>query len=140
MGMDAGPVGARDRRLPRSGAAGRFLCVCVSRHTSSGDAGSAAERPCERRAAQARRRSGRRASTIDAPRNRISRSGALVDAQGRLGRSLRLDRAASALMTELPLSARRYVIAVIAAGGVVLAICLPIVNFHQPALFFTLVV
>ena len=107
-------VVARHRRLPRGGAAGRIVRVRHARHAPPRSARAAAERPRQRRAAQARRGAGRRPAPLGAPRRRILRSGALVDAEGGLGRALGLDRASRPLMNQLPRAARYYVTAVIA--------------------------
>ena len=88
----------------------------IDRRAPARSARAAAERPRQRRAAQARRRAGRRAAAVGPPRRRIFRSGAVVAAQGRLGRSLGVHRAAGPLMRELPAAARLYVGAVIVAG------------------------
>ena len=92
MGVHARAVVARQRHLPRSGAARRIVRVRHGRRAPSRGARAAAERARERRAPQARRGAGRRAAPVDPPRRRIPRSGALVDAQGRLGRPLGVDR------------------------------------------------
>src|SRR5262249_13870878 len=133
-------VGARHRRVPRRGAAARLVHVRGDRHASSRIAGSAAERPRQRRVAQARRRAGRDSSPLAAVGRRPFRSGPVVAAEGRLGRSVGLDGRASPLMHELPRSARVYVGSVIAIGLTLLVFRLPEARFAQPVLFVALLV
>src|SRR5207244_5146455 len=116
----------------RSGAAGWIAGIRIGRRASAGSARAAAKRPRERRAPQAGRRAGRHSSPLDAPRRRISRSGALVDVEGRLGRPLGIHRAARALstarhslMNQLPVTARLYVISVIVIGLALLVVSVP---------------
>ena len=43
-------------------------------------------------------------------------------------------------MNELPAAGRRFVTAVITVGVVLLAVCLPLARFEQPAVFLALLV
>src|SRR6185369_7690279 len=99
---------------------------------------AAGERPRQRRAAEAGRGAGRRASPFASVQRRLSRPGALVDAEGGLGRALGLDQSARALMNQLPLAARAYVSAVIAVGLALLVVFLPSATFDQPVLLIAL--
>ena len=98
-----------------------------------------AERPRERRAAQARCGAGRHPAPFASPRRRVSRSGAVVDLEGGLGRALGLDGAPGPLMcTSSHRPARMYVGTVIAAGAALLVLRLPVAHFEQPLLFVAL--
>ena len=91
MGVHARAVVARQRHFPRSGASRRIVHVRRARRAPSRGARAAAERARQRRAQKTGRGAGRRAPPIDPARRRIPGSGALVDAQGRLGRPLDVD-------------------------------------------------
>src|SRR5262245_48409162 len=133
-------IGARKRRVCRGRAAGWLAGVRHGRHAPPRIARTAAERSCQRRAAEAGRRAGRRAAPLDPAAGRVCRSGALVDAQRGLGRALDVDRAPRPLMTQLPLAARRYVIGVMALGAALFIVAAPLATFEHPVLFVALLV
>src|SRR2546428_2921477 len=106
MGMHARALVARHRRLSRDCSAGRILCVRRGRRAPSRVACAASERPRQWRAPQARRRAGRNSPPVSQARWRISRPGALVVAQRRLGPPLDINRVAGPLMKRLSIASR----------------------------------
>src|SRR5439155_6918725 len=66
------------------------------------------------------------------------RPGALVDAEGRLGRPLGVDLAPSPLMSQLPTAARVYVSTVVVLGIAMFFVYLPQVQVDQPLLLMGL--
>src|SRR5436309_7347745 len=106
MGMYAGARVSRHRCLSRDGPPGRILCVRRRRRAPSRVACAASERPRQRRAPQARRRAGRNPPPVSQTRWRISRPGALVAAQRRLGPPLGINGVAGPLMKRLSTSSR----------------------------------
>src|SRR3989442_10402032 len=106
MGMHARALVARHRRLSRDCSAGRILCVRRGRRAPSRVACAAPDRPGQWRARKARRRAGRNSPPVSQARWRISRPGALVVAQRRLGPPLDINRVAGPLMKRLSIASR----------------------------------
>src|SRR5581483_1442104 len=140
VGVHGRAVGARHGCVSRSRAALGFVSVRIGRCAPPGSARPAAERPRQRRHAQAWRCAGGDSPPLGAPRGRIRRSGAVVDAEGRLGRPLGRGGTADPLMRQLSLTARVYVGGIIAAGAALFVAVLPHVHFQQPLLFLGLLI
>src|SRR5689334_18448069 len=138
MGMHARAIVSRQRHLPGSCAPGRLVRVRHAWDASTRSARAVAERPRERRTPQTWRRAGRRAASFDPPRRRLLRPGALVDAQGGLGRPLGVDVASGPLMSQLPIAARVYVATVVVLGIAMFGVYAPQVQFQQPFLLIGL--
>src|SRR5687767_481796 len=125
MGVHADAVRARLGRLYRGRTSGRLICLRVDRRVPARSARAAAERTGEWRAPQAGRRAGGDPPPLDSPRQRLRRSGPVVGPEGRLERPLDVNGGAGSLMADLPVRARVYVLAVIAAGALLLIARLP---------------
>src|SRR5437867_2739947 len=138
MGMHARAVITRQRHLPGSGASRRVVHVRHARRTPPRGARAAPERTRQRGAQKAGRGAGGRAAAVDPARWRVHGPGALVDAQGGLGRPLDVDVAAGPLMTHLPTSARVYVATVVVLGIAMFCVYVPQVQFDQPLLLLGL--